>query len=173
MRAVYLTGFMAAGKTSIGKELGKVLDLPVIDTDHYIEEKLSSDIPSIFEREGEVYFRDEEQAALQELPRENVIITTGGGIVLRKQNRRFMKENGYVITLEASIDTIVERLRNDDSRPLAAGRSREKLQQVFDERQAYYHDADLVIETEGKSIPRIASEIIGWIKTSEVVNTEY
>ncbi|WLD92046.1 shikimate kinase [Alkalihalobacillus sp. AL-G] len=173
MRAIYITGFMAAGKTSIGKELGIVLDLPVIDTDQYIEEKLSWDIPSIFERKGEVYFRDEEQAALLELPNENVIITTGGGIVLRKENRCFMKENGCVISLETSVNTIVNRLQNDLSRPLVTGKTRRELQQLFEQRQPYYHDADLIIDTEGKSIPRVASEIVGWIKTSGVVNTEY
>ncbi|WP_257346977.1 shikimate kinase [Pseudalkalibacillus decolorationis] len=165
MRAIYITGFMAVGKTSIGNELGKVLDLPVIDTDQYIEEKLAWDIPSIFERKGEMYFRDEEQTALRELPRENVIITTGGGMVLRKENRCFMKENGYVITLESSVNTIFNRLHDDLSRPLAAGKTRRELQKLFKQRQPYYHDADLIVETEGKSIPRIAPEIVGWIKT--------
>ncbi|WP_257345769.1 shikimate kinase [Pseudalkalibacillus decolorationis] len=173
MRAIYITGFMATGKTSIGRELGKVLGFPVIDTDQYIEEKLAWDIPSIFEKKGEHFFRDEEQAALQELPKENVIITTGGGIVLRKENRRFMNAVGYVISLQTSVDTIVDRLRNDETRPLAIDKTKEEIQKLFESRQPYYHDADLVIDTTEKSIPRIASEIVGWIKTSGIVNTKY
>ncbi len=165
VKAIYLTGFMASGKTSVGKELAEKMNVQVIDLDNYIEEKLAWAIPSIFERKGEVYFRDEEQRALQELPTSDVIITTGGGAVLRKENRTHMKRNGYVIYLEAGVDTIYERLSQQEGRPLAKGKTKNEIQQLAEKRQPYYEGADLTIQTDGKSVVEIAEEIVAWIKT--------
>ncbi|WP_408006738.1 shikimate kinase [Pseudalkalibacillus sp. A8] len=168
MRAVYLTGFMAAGKTSVGKALAEKMDLLVIDLDNYIEEKLAWDIPSIFERKGEIYFRDEEQNALQELPISDIIVTTGGGVVLRKENRTHMKKHGYVIHLEADVETIFERLYQQDGRPLAKGKTKSEIEQLAEKRQPYYEDADLTIQTDGKTIEQITDEIFTWIKSVEI-----
>ncbi|MCF6408445.1 shikimate kinase [Pseudalkalibacillus salsuginis] len=168
MRAIYLIGFMAAGKTSVGKALAEKMEVRVIDLDNYIEEKLAWDIPSIFERKGEVYFRDEEQSALQELPTSNIIVTTGGGVVLRKENRNHMKENGYVVYLEATVDTIFERLSQQDGRPLAKGKSRSDIEKLAEKRQPYYEDADLTVQTDGKTIEQVADEIFAWIKSIEI-----
>lgn len=169
VKAIYLTGFMGAGKTTVGKALAERMNLEVIDLDDYIEDKLSWKISSIFERKGEVYFRDEEQNALQKLPTSDVIITTGGGVVLRKENRSYMKENGYVIYLDATVDTIYERLADQHHRPLAKGKSKTELASIAEKRQPYYEDAHFAVETDDKDVNEIAEEIYQWIKAVEIV----
>ncbi|MGM7701954.1 shikimate kinase [Pseudalkalibacillus sp. Hm43] len=169
MKTIYLTGFMGAGKTTVGKVLGERMKMQVIDLDAYIEEKLSWKIPTIFEQKGEVYFRDEEQNALRELPTNEVIITTGGGVVIRKENRQFMKQNGYVIYLDAEVDTIYDRLSGDDGRPLAKGKSKSELARLAERRQPYYEDAHFTVQTDHKTVEQIADEIQEWIKATEIV----
>ncbi|MCF6137882.1 shikimate kinase [Pseudalkalibacillus berkeleyi] len=167
MKAIYLTGFMGVGKTTVGKALADNLNLNVIDLDDYIEEKLSADIPSIFQKKGEAYFRDQEQLALQELPTSDLVITTGGGVVLREVNRSHMKANGIVIHLEATVDTIFDRL-SEGGRPLANGKSKREIAQMVDERKPMYLDAHASIETDKKSIEEIVEEISTWIKSVEI-----
>ena len=101
MRAIYLTGFMGSGKTTIAEKLSKALDMPAIDTDQHIMKATGKSIPDIFANEGEAAFRQYETESLEALPTENVIISTGGGIVLKERNRRFMeaKWNGDLFTL--------------------------------------------------------------------------
>jgi shikimate kinase len=169
VKAIYLTGFMGVGKTTVGRALGERLKIDVIDLDAYIEQKLAWKISSIFERKGEVYFRDEEQSALQELPTENIIVTTGGGAVIRKENRCYMKEHGLVVYLDANVETIYNRLTRQDHRPLAKGKSMDELAQLAERRQPYYEDADVIIQTDGKTVAQIVRELYQWIKTTEIV----
>lgn len=167
MKAIYLTGFMGAGKTTVGKALADDLNLNVIDLDDYIEKKLSDEIPSIFQNKGEAYFRDQEQLALQELPTSDHVITTGGGVVLREENRTYMKTNGIVIHLEANVDTIFDRL-SEGGRPLANGKSKRQIAQMVEEREPMYSEAHTSIETDNKSIEQIVKEISSWIKSVEI-----
>lgn len=87
LEAIYLTGFMGAGKTTVGQQLAQNMKLPVIDTDQEIVKKLNKSIKEIFEENGEAFFRDQETKILKELPTKDVIITTGGGIVIKDENR--------------------------------------------------------------------------------------
>ncbi len=160
MRAIYLTGFMGSGKTTIAEKLSQALNLPAIDTDQHIMNVTGKSIPDIFDQEGEAAFRQYETESLEGLPRENVIISTGGGIVLKERNRRFMKQNGTVIYLHCESEEIIRRLEGDTSRPLLAGDDRhKKVQLIFADRLSLYREAQFEINTTNQSISDIVSSI--------------
>ncbi|WP_226667464.1 shikimate kinase [Metabacillus litoralis] len=159
MKAIYLTGFMGVGKTTIGEELAKQLQLPVIDTDLQIEKKLNKSIREIFEQHGEQYFRDQETRILKELPTTNTIITTGGGIVINPENRKWMKKNGQVVLLHADIDTIYERVHADLNRPIASKKNKAELTDLYQSRVEFYKDCTFIVKTAHKNIDEIVNEI--------------
>jgi shikimate kinase len=171
MNTIYLTGFMGSGKTTVGKELGDCLGLPVIDTDHYIEEKSGRSISSMFEKEGEAYFREQEHKALMEASGDDVIVTTGGGIVTGEANRQWMKETGFIIYLHCDLDEIQARLQEDDTRPLFKGKPLQSIQQLYDKRQPLYKDCHLIVNTSGKEVSKIADEIAEWLKGNKIGDT--
>ncbi|MEW8986999.1 MAG: shikimate kinase, partial [Bacillus sp. (in: firmicutes)] len=117
MQAIYLIGLMGAGKTTVGKELAAELGISVVDMDAEIVKQQGTTINDIFAEKGESFFRSLEAKLIKELPQENVIITTGGGIILNEANQEWMKEHGFVVYLDANPDEILERLQNDQSRP--------------------------------------------------------
>ncbi|CAG9613902.1 Shikimate kinase [Bacillus rhizoplanae] len=164
MRALYITGFMGAGKTTIGKALSSVLHIPVIDTDQRIEEKTKKIIRDIFSEEGEDVFRKYESEVLQLLPTKDCIITTGGGIVEKAENRQWMKEHGTLIYLYCDPYVIAERIAGDTTRPLFQKENIPSFIEKFEKRQAYYEEAVLKIETTNKSIETIVQEIQTQIK---------
>lgn len=159
MEAIYLTGFMGAGKTTVGQQLAQNMKLPVIDTDQEIVKKLNKSIKEIFEVYGEAFFRDQETKILKELPTNDVIITTGGGIVIKDENRAWMKEHGSIVMLHADIDTIYERVHSDKSRPLASKKSKQELNDLYQSRVNFYDDCSVLIETAQKNIEDIVNEI--------------
>lgn len=159
MKAIYLTGFMGAGKTSVGKALSKELNLPVIDTDEVIVNNEERSINAIFTNEGEDYFRDVETNILQSLPTTNIIIATGGGIVLRSENQEFMDKHGITFFLYCSPEQIFERLKNDDSRPLLTGNKEQEIKQRFQARLRLYREADYIIDTSHLSIQEAVEAI--------------
>lgn len=164
MRALYITGFMGAGKTTIGKALSSVLHIPVIDTDQRIEEKTKKIIRDIFSEEGEDVFRKYESKVLQLLPTKDCIITTGGGIVEKAENRQWMKEHGTVIYLYCDPYVIAERIAGDTTRPLFQKENIPSFIEKFEKRQAYYEEAVLKIDTTNKSVETIVQEIQAQIK---------
>lgn len=159
VKAIYLTGFMGAGKTTIGEELAKQLQLPVIDTDQQIEKKLNKSIREIFEQHGEQYFRNQETRILKELPTSDTIITTGGGIVINSENREWMKKNGQVVLLNADLDTIYERVHKDPNRPIASKKNKAELIDLYQSRVEFYKDCTFIVETADKNIDEIVNEI--------------
>ena len=147
---IYLVGLMGAGKTTIGRQLAKSLGLPFYDSDKAIEESTGVDIPTIFEIEGEQGFRDREQKMLQQLTElKGIVLATGGGAILRQENRDLLKENGIIIYLQCSIDRIMERTRRDTQRPLLkTANPKERIEQLYKEREPLYLNcADLVVDT--------------------------
>ncbi|WP_102274585.1 shikimate kinase [Cytobacillus massiliigabonensis] len=165
MKAIYLTGFMGAGKTTIGKALGEYLEMPVFDTDEEIEVKETLTISEIFEQQGEEFFRALETRILGELPVKDAVITTGGGIVCRGGNRQFIKEHGIVIFLFASKEEIVKRLELDETRPLLKGDKLEKIAVLYNERLPIYKQAaDFTVDTTGKEIGEVVKEIVSCLK---------
>lgn len=160
VNAIYITGFMGAGKTTVGKVLSEKTGLPVYDSDEFIVEQEKRSIEEIFKVEGEVYFREAESRALQSLPTKNAIITTGGGIILKKENRKFMKKNGTVLFLYCRPDVVFERLREDDSRPLLAGNKMKEINSLLQARLPLYKEADYTIDTSSLTIDETVQKII-------------
>jgi shikimate kinase len=165
MKSIYLIGFMGSGKTTIGKALSLSLNIPVMDSDEEVSRLTGKTIMEIFDKEGEVGFRLLETKCLRSLPVENSIITTGGGIVLREENRKWMQENGMVVLLDASPEEILKRLEGDKTRPLLLEDKETKVTKILDERLPLYVDtANLIIETTGKSVEVIVEELVQRLK---------
>jgi shikimate kinase len=147
---VYLIGLMGAGKTTIGRSLAKRLGLSFIDTDKEIEARTGVSIPTIFEIEGEEGFRKRETQVLREAAEKSAcIVATGGGAAVREENRRIMRESGYVVYLDASPQMLWERTRHDKNRPLLqVADPLAKLTQLSAVRDPLYREiADLVIDS--------------------------
>ncbi|CAH2466322.1 MULTISPECIES: shikimate kinase [Bacillus] len=159
MKSIYIIGYMGAGKTTIGKALSKELHMEVVDTDQKIEEQKEKAIWHIFAEEGEMVFREYESEMLRSLPVQNVIITTGGGIIEREENRKWMKENGTVVYLYCDPHVIAERLREDTTRPLFQKKDIAAFVTKFESRRAYYEEADIHIDTTNKSVKQIMNEL--------------
>lgn len=166
MKRVYLTGFMGAGKTTVGRALAEQLCVPMIDTDSYIEEKIGKSIKQIFAEEGEAAFRRYEREFLRTLPPDKLIVTTGGGMVIQPENREWMKQTGTVIYLHCEFAEIMRRLADDDTRPLLSNQLAD-LQRLWEQRLPYYSEANIVIDTTGKRVEEIVREIMEWIKKTE------
>ena len=147
---IYLIGLMGAGKTTIGRQLAKALAVPFYDSDKAIEESTGVDIPTIFEFEGEEGFRERERKMIQKLTQiQGIVLATGGGVILRDENRKLLKENGFIVYLQCSVERILERTRRDTQRPLLqTDNPKERLQNLFEQRQSLYLScADFKIDT--------------------------
>ncbi len=162
-RNIFLIGLMGAGKTTIGRQLAQALDMQFLDSDHEIEARTGVKIPLIFELEGEQGFRDRESVVIDELTRkDNIILATGGGAVLREENRRCLKERGTVIYLQAGVDSLLERTRKDKNRPLLQTEDPEaKLTALLKEREPLYLAlADLVVDTGRGNVKAVVASIL-------------
>ena len=147
---IYLIGLMGVGKTTIGKQLAKALQRPFYDSDKVIEDSMGVDIPTIFSYEGEDGFRQREQATIQQLTAySGIVMATGGGSVIRAENREALKATGFVVYLQCSIDKILYRTRHDTQRPLLRTENpRQRLQSLLAERDPLYMDcADFKIDS--------------------------
>ena len=147
---IILVGLMGAGKSTIGRHLAKQLNKEFYDSDRVIEERTGVDIATIFEIEGEQGFRDREEQVIKELCQmDNIILATGGGSILREENRENMKEYGHVVYLCTSAELLYSRIRFDKSRPLMqTSRPLDTLKNLLKEREPFYMDvADSVIKT--------------------------
>jgi shikimate kinase len=160
---IYLIGLMGAGKTTIGRQLAKALSLPFYDSDKAIEEQTGVDIPTIFEYEGEEGFRGREQDMIQELTQiKGIVLATGGGAILKEENRQALKENGFVVYLQCSIDKILQRTKRDTQRPLlVTDDPRGRIETLFSEREGYYLScADFIIETSSMQSKIVVQSIL-------------
>ncbi len=162
-----LCGMMGSGKTTIGKELAKSTGWRLCDTDGIIVERHGK-IADIFATHGEGYFRDLETSVAKELAEENgLVISTGGGLVLRQENVEALQKNGKIIFLRATIETLIKRLQSDGERPLlhsTAESLEEKLTRLLQARTAVYERAaDCVVDVDGKTPEQIAAEILAAI----------
>lgn len=163
MGNVILIGFMGSGKTTVGLRLSYRLRQTVIDTDKEIEKEEKRSISEIFASDGEEYFRARETACLRKLimSASNQIVSAGGGLPLREENRKLLRELGKVFYLRASAETIYERVRGDTTRPLLqVDDPKMKIKTMMAQRDAFYMDAaDVVVQVDGKSFEQIIQEI--------------
>ncbi len=147
---IYLIGPMGAGKTTIGRMLAKELGRRFVDSDREIEARTGVDIPMIFEYEGESGFRRREGEVLAELvPLRGVVLATGGGIVLSRENRALLSQNGFVVYLRCPVQKQIERTQKDTHRPLLRTPNPEaRLRLLMKERAPLYEStADIIVDT--------------------------
>ena len=158
---IFLTGFMGAGKSTVGRELARRLGCPFIDLDRLIEETAGTTIAEIFSTHGENYFRQLETNTLTGLPSaEACVYATGGGIFMSEDNRRFMRSTGRVVYLRAEWQTLKSRLAGSRDRPLLSAEDDwSSVKNLYTMRTPAYADADLVVSTDDKSVEQVAAEI--------------
>ena len=159
---IFLIGLMGSGKTTIGKLLSKRLDKLFFDSDQVIEERLGVKVPLIFEYEGEKGFRERESNVLKDLvAKKNIILATGGGVILSSKNRELLSSKGVVIYLKADYENLAKRMENDKSRPLLQGKEIiPTLKKLFITRDPLYTSiADYEVNTKNKKAYQIEKEI--------------
>ncbi len=160
---IFLIGPMGAGKSAVGRQLAKLLHLSFVDSDDEIETRTGVDIPFIFEKEGEDGFRKREAKVIDDLSAmESVILATGGGAVVDPQNRSRLGARGFVVYLYTTVDQQLARTQKGRERPmLANGDSRKILEDLMSVRDPLYREiADLTVETDGRKVKAVASEIL-------------
>ena len=156
MKAIILIGYMGSGKSTIGEKTARLLGVEFLDTDVLIEEQEGMTISELFAQKGEAYFRQKETETIRNLKKESreMVLATGGGLPMKEENQILLKELGIVVYLKASVDTLVERLKEDTTRPLLQeGDLRKKIETMLEIRNPVYENvADVVLETDTKSI---------------------
>ncbi len=158
---------MGAGKTTIGKYLAQQLHLSFADTDTEIERRTGADIPWIFDVEGEEGFRDREQQVVEEMTQwDDVVLATGGGVVLREANRSALASRGFVIYLHATVQEQTRRTRHDKRRPLLQTEDPAAvLRELMVVRDPLYREiADHIIDTDGSSPKSVAKRLVQELK---------
>lgn len=161
--SVYLVGPMGAGKTTIGRQLSELLKLDFVDSDHEIESRTGANIPWIFDVEGEEGFRAREEAVIDDLTRrQDIVLATGGGVVMREANRRRLHERGVVIYLLTPVSMQLERTSRDRNRPLLrTADPKKRLTELMEMRDPLYREtAHIVMPTTGGSAREVALKII-------------
>ena len=162
---IFLIGYMLSGKSTVGKKISKSLGLEFIDTDKYITHKYNTTIDEIFSTKGEEYFREiETQTLLELIQKDNVLISTGGGMPCFNNNISLINQNGISVYLKCSPLTILQRLQTSKtSRPILNTKSTDEL---FDyvhkniaEREEYYNQANLIIKGESPNLKELISQI--------------
>lgn len=162
-RNIFLIGPMGAGKSTIGRQLAQMLNMDFLDSDAVIEERAGADIEWIFDIEGEAGFRKREEKILNELTQaQGLVLSTGGGSVVSKDNRNILSARGIVVYLETSVDKQFERTQRDKKRPLLQTEDPYKvLQELAKIRNPLYEEiADITLQTDEQSAKTVATQII-------------
>jgi shikimate kinase len=166
MRNIVLTGFMGTGKSSVGVKLAKKLGYRYCDLDSLITDEAGMTINRIFEQYGERHFRDIESSVIERISSmENLVISSGGGAVVRDKNRELLRSSGVIVNLIASAEEIFSRLCSDTSRPLLKDNmSLERIGMMLEEREPFYAEADIRIDTSGKKVEDVVREILLYLE---------
>lgn len=163
MKNIFLIGFMGCGKSTVAKALAETLDTVRIEMDEQIVEEQGMPITEIFEKHGEEHFREIETDFIRRLQeREKLVVSCGGGAVLREVNRLMMKQMGVIVLLTAEPETILSRVQHSTDRPVLNGNmNAEYIAQLMERRRACYEDAaDIRVTTDGKTVEEICEEIL-------------
>ena len=167
MKNLFLIGYMGTGKSTVAAHMAKVYGMEVMEMDEMIANREGMSITDIFAKHGEEYFREVETKLLQEIClQENKVVSCGGGVVLREENIEVMRTGGRIVLLSAKPETILERVKDDNSRPLLEGNKTVAfISEMMDKRREKYEDAaDVIIQTDGKLVFDICKELFDKIK---------
>ncbi len=160
---IVLCGMMGVGKSSVGVRIAELTGRMWYDTDVVITDRHGR-ISDIFEYYGEPHFRALETEIVRELSgKDKLVISTGGGLVLKPENSELLKQNGRIFFMRATFETLLKRVRADETRPLLknTGKTAEALGKLLAERTPIYeHVADYIVDTDGKSVDEVAREIV-------------
>lgn len=161
MPHVVLIGFMASGKTAVGRRLARRLGYDFVDTDEVIEKRAGRSIPAIFAADGEAAFRALEKSTVASLDLARpTVVATGGGTFLDADNRAALHRLGPVVCLVTSPEVILERVSRSDKRPLASGPdAAERLAKLYEARLPSYRLADVMVETDGLTVEQAAARV--------------
>lgn len=154
---------MGSGKTAVGRQLAKLLNMPFYDSDAEIERMTGVDIPLIFEKEGEAGFREREREVIDALTRHSgIILATGGGAILAPENRQHLYSRGKVVYLRTSVDQQLDRVKHGRHRPLLnTGNPGQRLHELLEIRAPLYESiASIMVTTDHRRVPTVAAEII-------------
>jgi len=161
---IVLVGPMGSGKTTVGRRLAHELNQDFFDTDHEIIDKTGVTIDHIFDIEGEEGFRERESKILENLCQmSNIILATGGGIVILSKNRKILKNSGLVVYLSSSVNQLLKRTAKSKTRPLLENSSdrRKTITELLEARDVYYREvASFVVDTTGKKLHEVINIII-------------
>ncbi|HZH83768.1 MAG TPA: shikimate kinase [Phototrophicaceae bacterium] len=168
-RNIALIGFMAVGKSAIGRTLAKKLRRRFVDLDRVIERAEGRKVREIFEHKGEAYFRQLEKQALAEvLEKNNQIIATGGGVILDDQNLQILREKALLIGLSAEMDVLLARAGDATKRPLLQGSNRrERIEDLLRQRAARYAQAHVTIDTSNLTVDQVVKKIMGMLEVGK------
>ncbi len=166
MKNIYLVGFMATGKTAVGKELAKKLQREFFDLDDLIEQRQNMRIVDIFREKGEPYFRRAEKDLVKEVSsKTDLIVGCGGGAIVDEENLTNLKKSGTVICLSADIDTILKRTQDCEDRPLLNVDDRKScINNLLKKREPFYNQANHTINTTNLNIQEVVNKIIAVTK---------
>lgn len=158
---IILVGMPYSGKSTIGKKLSSLIKYNFLDTDEWIQKEEGSNITEIFQRNGELYFRELEGNLIREFGSfEKYVVSTGGGTPAYENNMDVLNKAGVTIFIDAPIEELIQRAQGDNSRPLLEGNAEKKVRHLFSIRVPIYKKAQYVIQTDGKKIDDICEEII-------------
>jgi shikimate kinase len=166
VRNIALTGFMAVGKSAVGRTLARKLGRQFVDLDKMIEKREGMRVKNIFRRKGETYFRQAEKAALAEvLVHEGQIIATGGGVVIDEENLRLLRQKSFIVCLTAAPEIILRRARRSRQRPLLErGDPARRIGELLAQREKNYGQAHAVVDTSQLTVEQVADKIIERLK---------
>ena len=165
-KCVILIGCMGSGKSTIGERLSKETQIPWCDTDHFIEKKEQCSLSELFQRKGDAYFRNAETEFLRQLianpSQQELILSTGGGIILRKENRELLRQLGFVVWLNVAPDILYQRIGRNHDRPLLqTPNPLQTLKEIYQERSPLYEEcAHLIVDTHPLTFDEISCGII-------------
>lgn len=166
---IVLTGFMGAGKSTVGRMLAGILGRKLVDTDDLIEAEAGMRISEIFEKHGEDYFRElEEKIVAKASLLEDHIIVTGGGVVLREKNIQNLRKKGVIIYLHATPEVIYNRVKNQSHRPLLQVKDPlKKIRELLEFRAPFYANHDFKIDTSSLSVEEVVDEVLNYISITQ------
>lgn len=164
---IVITGFMGTGKSSVGREVARRLGWKFIDMDELIKKRVGATIPEIFARYGESFFREEERKLCQELAqRQGLVIATGGGALIPKENRKVLGEKGVLICLTCDVDELMKRLNDEKDRPLLEVQDRRKrIEDLLTKRREAYSRISHRMDTTGLTVGEVAERVIGLLSS--------